>query len=35
MLFDLKLIGDKVYATEDRGFFAPRLRFEKMSVAGK
>ena len=35
MLLDLKLIGDKIHSTEDRGFFAPKLRFERMSVAGK
>ncbi len=35
MLLELKLIGDKIYGTTDNGFFAPKLRFENMSVAGK
>lgn len=34
MLLDIKIIGDTILATHDHGFFAPRLRFEKMSVAG-
>lgn len=34
MLLELNIIGDTVLATHDRGFFSPKLRFEKMSVAG-
>jgi PmbA protein len=34
MLLDINIIGDTVLSTHDKGFFAPRLRFEKMSVAG-
>jgi PmbA protein len=34
LLLDIKIIGDTIHATSDRSFFAPILRFEKMSVAG-
>jgi PmbA protein len=35
MLMNIKAIGDKVYADGDRGFFAPKIRFDQLSVAGK
>ncbi len=34
MLLDLKMIGDTIQATTDKMFFAPLLRFEKMSIGG-
>lgn len=34
LLLDIKIIGDTIHATSDNSFFAPILRFEKMSVAG-
>lgn len=35
MLMNIKAIGDKIYANGDKGFFAPRIRFDQLSVAGK
>ena len=35
MLMNIKAIGDKIYADGSRGFFAPRIRFDQLSVAGK
>jgi len=34
MLLDIKLIGDTILSNNDKSFFAPRLRFEGISVAG-
>lgn len=34
MLLDVELLGDTIEATKYRHFFAPKIRFEKMSVAG-
>ena len=34
MLLDINIVGDKVYATTEKNFFAPKLRFEAMSIAG-
>lgn len=35
MLMNIAAIGDKLKSNESRSFFAPLLRFEKLSVAGK
>ncbi len=34
MLLNIKAIGDKIYATGDRGFFSPKIRFNQISIAG-
>jgi PmbA protein len=34
MLLNIKAIGDKIYSTGDKGFFSPRVRFNKVSIAG-
>lgn len=34
MLLNIKAIGDKIYATGDRSFFSPKIRFNQISIAG-
>ena len=35
MLANIEQAGSKVHATGDKGFFAPLIKFERVSVAGE